>query len=433
MTFNNKLFKKDFLLVAAGQIISLFGNQILRYALPLYLLTKTGSSAMFGTIAACSFIPMLLLYPIGGILADRLNKRTIMVILDFGTALLSLLFVLLAQTMNIAALMAVTMMLLYGIQGAYQPAVKASIPILVDAQALVQANSVIDVISSLASMIGPVIGGILFSMFGLHPILLISILCFLLSAIMELFINIPYVKQQETEGIVKSGIRDLKESFSFMMKKQPVLWKMSLFYAGVNLLMTSLVMIAVPVIITQYMNFSANTANRLYGYAQGMIAAGSVLGGLFAGGFSRKIHISSIPVFIIAAALSLILAGVGVQLKQTAMLSYGLLVLGCAMMLVLVTVFTIQIMSFIQNITPCHMIGKVVSCVICICMCTNPIGQFVYGIIFERLHSFLYLPFYAAAGSMMCITLCCKSIFQKTLPEDRSKQGKLMAEGTWMK
>lgn len=433
MTFNNKLFKKDFLLVAAGQIISLFGNQILRYALPLYLLTKTGSSAMFGTIAACSFIPMLLLYPIGGILADRLNKRTIMVILDFGTALLSLLFVLLAQTMNIAALMAVTMMLLYGIQGAYQPAVKASIPVLVDAQALVQANSVIDVISSLASMIGPVIGGILFSMFGLHPILLVSILCFLLSAIMELFINIPYVKQQETEGIVKSGIRDLKESFSFMMKKQPVLWKMSLFYAGVNLLMTSLVMIAVPVIITQYMNFSANTANRLYGYAQGMIAAGSVLGGLFAGGFSRKIHISSIPVFIIAAALSLILAGVGVQLKQTAMLSYGLLVLGCAMMLVLVTVFTIQIMSFIQNITPCHMIGKVVSCVICICMCTNPIGQFVYGIIFERLHSFLYLPFYAAAGSMICITLCCKSIFQKTLPEDRSKQGKLMAEGTWMK
>lgn len=164
-----------------------------------------------------------------------------------------------------------------------------------------------------------------------------------------------------------------------------------------------------------------------------MIVAGSVLGGLFAGGFSRKIHISSIPVFIIAAALSLILAGVGVQLKQTAMLSYGLLVLGCAMMLVLVTVFTIQIMSFIQNITPCHMIGKVVSCVICICMCTNPIGQFVYGIIFERLHSFLYLPFYAAAGSMMCITLCCKSIFQETLPEDRSKQGKLMAEGTWMK
>lgn len=433
MTFNNKLFKKDFLLVAAGQIISLFGNQILRYALPLYLLTKTGSSAMFGTIAACSFIPMLLLYPIGGILADRLNKRTIMVILDFGTALLSLLFVLLAQTMNIAALMAVTMMLLYGIQGAYQPAVKASIPVLVDAQVLVQANSVIDVISSLASMIGPVIGGILFSMFGLHPILLVSILCFLLSAIMELFINIPYVKQQETEGIVKSGIRDLKESFSFMMKKQPVLWKMSLFYAGVNLLMTSLVMIAVPVIITQYMNFSANTANRLYGYAQGMIAAGSVLGGLFAGGFSRKIHISSIPVFIVAAALSLILAGVGVQLKQTAMLSYGLLVLGCAMMLVLVTVFTIQIMSFIQNITPCHMIGKVVSCVICICMCTNPIGQFVYGIIFERLHSFLYLPFYAAAGSMICITLCCKTIFQEALPEDRSKQGKLMAEGTWMK
>ncbi|MFV0241588.1 MAG: MFS transporter, partial [Lacrimispora sphenoides] len=87
-----EILSKDFILVAIGQVISLFGNQILRYALPLYLLNQTGSSVLFGTILACSFIPMLFLFPVGGIIADRVNKRNIMVILDFSTALLISLF-----------------------------------------------------------------------------------------------------------------------------------------------------------------------------------------------------------------------------------------------------------------------------------------------------------------------------------------------------
>lgn len=80
------LFGRDFVLVAVGQIVSLFGNAVLRFALPLYLLRKTGSPALFGTVTALSFIPMIPLSIIGGILADRVNKRNIMVILDLLTA-----------------------------------------------------------------------------------------------------------------------------------------------------------------------------------------------------------------------------------------------------------------------------------------------------------------------------------------------------------
>lgn len=82
------VFNRDFTLVVIGQIISLFGNAILRFALPLYLLRKTGSSTVFGIVTAVSFIPMVVLSIIGGILADRVNKRNIMVTLDFSTALL---------------------------------------------------------------------------------------------------------------------------------------------------------------------------------------------------------------------------------------------------------------------------------------------------------------------------------------------------------
>ena len=70
-----KLFSRDFTLVVIGQIISLFGNAILRFALPLYLLRETGSSTLFGVVTACSFAPMVILSMAGGVLADRVNKR----------------------------------------------------------------------------------------------------------------------------------------------------------------------------------------------------------------------------------------------------------------------------------------------------------------------------------------------------------------------
>ena len=143
-----KRFSKDFTLVILGQIISLFGNAAIRFALPLYLLNLTGSSALYGTVTACAFIPSILLSPIGGMVADRVNKRNIMVILDFFTAAVILAFTLLMQRGNLILLLTVTLMILFGIAGAYQPAVQASIPALVQQDQFMVANAVINTISS---------------------------------------------------------------------------------------------------------------------------------------------------------------------------------------------------------------------------------------------------------------------------------------------
>ena len=70
---SGKLFHKDFTLVVLGQIISLFGNAILRFALPLYILELSGSAALFGAVSAMSFLPMIIMSPIGGMIADRMN------------------------------------------------------------------------------------------------------------------------------------------------------------------------------------------------------------------------------------------------------------------------------------------------------------------------------------------------------------------------
>ena len=115
---NKKLFTRDFTLVVIGQIISLFGNATIRFALPLYLMNLTGSAALFGTVTACAFIPSVLVSPVGGIIADRINKRNIMVALDFFTAAVILLFSLLKNDTNVVVRLTVTLMLLYGIAGA---------------------------------------------------------------------------------------------------------------------------------------------------------------------------------------------------------------------------------------------------------------------------------------------------------------------------
>ena len=179
-----KLFSRDFTLVVIGQVISLFGNAAIRFALPLYLLNQTGSSALYGTVMACAFIPSVLLSPVGGMIADRVNKRNVMVVLDFFTAGVILVFSLLMDRTNIVLLITIVLMILYGIAGAYQPSVQASIPALVSQEHFMAANSVINMVSSFSSLTGPVLGGILYSAYGLEPILLVCMVCFVLSAVM---------------------------------------------------------------------------------------------------------------------------------------------------------------------------------------------------------------------------------------------------------
>lgn len=79
-----KGFSKDFYLVLIGQIISLFGNAVIRFALPLHLLSVTHSPSLLGNVSGFAFLPLAVMSPVGGLIADRVNKRNIMVVLDFS-------------------------------------------------------------------------------------------------------------------------------------------------------------------------------------------------------------------------------------------------------------------------------------------------------------------------------------------------------------
>ncbi len=407
------MLEKNFVLIIIGQIISLFGNAILRFALPLYLLSKTNSALLFGLVSACSFIPMILLFPIGGMIADRVNKRNIMVVLDFLTAGITFLFTMLLGKLDLTVLILAMLILLYGIQGAYQPAVQASVPLLMKNDDLIKGNAAINLVSSLSSLIGPVAGGAIYGFFGLYPIMYISILCFTFSAIMELFIKIPYEKRMHSGSIFKTVSLDLKESLKFIKNKRPVIWKLSLVIASVNLFFSSLITISLPVIITQMLGFSEKTGNQLYGYASGTLAAGSLLGGMLAGIFSKKqkayyqyllLIISSAALLPIAAVLFFTLSPITI---------YFIIIICCFVMVTISSLFSIQMLSYLQMLTPEHMLGKVISCAMCICMCAQPIGQAFYGALIENLKDSISLPFIAAFAITTIIALKSRKLFKE--------------------
>lgn len=407
------MWNRNFIMVVLGQIISLFGNAILRFALPLYLLNQTGSVALFGIVSACAFIPMIVLSPVGGIFADRVNKRNIMVVLDFTTALLVLAIILLLGKMNLVALLLCSLFILYGINGAYQPAVQASIPILLQSEHIMQGNAVINLVSSFASLIGPVVGGALFGFYGIMPILYVSAICFVLSAVMEIFIQIPYERKPAKGNIFAIGISDLKESFEYMHKDQPVIMQFSLAIAAINMILSALVIIGLPVIVTQMLGFNDEMANRLYGFAQGAMAMGSLCGGMGAGLFAKKLKTKNGYLLLLYDALTLVPFGIAIMFPFPAVLSYGIILVSCFAMMFLATLFSIQIMSCLQMMVPANLIGKVISCAMCIGMCASPIGQAIYGGLFEVLKENVFVLFYAAAVLTVILALAMKKAFRK--------------------
>ncbi len=409
---NEKLFSKDFTLVVIGQIISLFGNATIRFALPLYLLNLTGSSALYGTVTACAFIPAILLSPIGGIVADRVNKRNIMVILDFFTAAVILAFSLLMNEVNLILLLTVTLMLLYGIAGAYQPSVQASIPALTNQDNFMAANSIINTISSFASLTGPVVGGVLYSAYGLKPVLQVCMVCFLMSAIMEIFIQIPFQKQASEGGILKTARTDIAESILFIRKEKPVIGKAVLVICGINLFLSAMIIVALPYLVTEVLNLEASQANRLYGFAQGALAAGGLAGGIGAGIFANKLAIHKSGALLIVCAVCAFPIGISLIVFSSAMLKYAVITLCCFVIMVCSTLFGVQCMSFIQTETPPNLIGKVIAVILTVSMCAQPLGNALYGVLFEVCRGFEYAVVLFSGAASLMIAVHARKIFK---------------------
>jgi MFS family permease len=404
---------RDFLLVLIGQIISLFGNSVMRFALPLHLLNVTGSPALLGLVSGCAFLPIAVMSPVGGIIADRVNKRNVMVVLDFLTAGLVSGFVLLYGRMSLVTIILVMLFLLYGISGAYQPSVQSSIPLLVPENKVMKANAAINMVSSMSALMGPALGGIAYNIWGILPVLYTCIGCFLFSAIMEIFIHIPFERRKRSVSMLRETAADLKLSVRYIVREKKEIGKLTVCCAFVNLAMTALMIIGLPVIVMQTLEFPGGNASQMYGFLQAILAAGGLIGGLGAGLFSEKLKIRSNWKLLLACGILLIPMGVVLLLNSPAYIAYSVLAAAGMGIMALASIYTIQVMSYIQITVPRELVGKVIAWIIAISTCTQPIGQVIYGVLFEEMAGYLWLIFFAGALLSLCIVFYSRKISEQ--------------------
>jgi len=274
-------------------------------------------------------------------------------------------------------------MILYGIAGAYQPTVQASIPALVGKEYFMRADAVVNVIGSVAALFGPVLGGILYSACGLLPVLKVCIASFAMSAIMEIFIKIPHEKQGREGNILQVVRRDFSESLRFVCREKPVIGKGLLVVCGINLFLSSMITVGLPYLITEVLPFTAAQANRLYGYAEGILAAGGIVGGIGAGVLAGRLQLRKVGNQLMAGAVCVFPMGAALLWRGSAWGIYLVIAVCCFLIMAVATVFTVQMMSFVQTQTPQNLIGKVISVMMMVSMCAQPFGNAMYGFLFE--------------------------------------------------
>ena len=268
-----------FVQVVLGQIISLFGNAALRFVLPLILLRQTGSAAVYGAATALALLPALAGTLAGGVLADRCRKARLMVVLDLAAAGLALGAAASADDLPTVLWAPAALCALYALQGLYQPVVRASLPLLLAGDRLVQGNAVIQLVDTLDELLGPLLGSTLLGVMGLGPLLVLCGACFAASALLEWQIRIPGDRPQPRTQRKPDFAADLRESLTYLYHSRPELLRLAGIMALVNLVEIPAVVVGIPVVIVQYLGQS----DVVLGAVQAVLSVGGLAGGALAG------------------------------------------------------------------------------------------------------------------------------------------------------
>ncbi|PEN01914.1 MFS transporter [Bacillus wiedmannii] len=399
---------KDFHLMVSGQIITILGSTLLRFALSLYVLDITGRADIFAGLYAITSIPFLLA-PLGGAIADRFNRRNVMVILDFINAAIVLSFIVLLLTESVSILLIGTIMFLLAVVSAMNsPVVMASIPQLVPEKKLEQANGIINGVQALSNIVAPVLGGILYGIIGLKMLVITSCLAFFLSAILEMFITIPFIKRIQEGHIVPTIVNDMKEGFLYVLK-QPFILKAMLLAALLNLILTPLFVVGGPIILRVTMQSS----DTMYGIGMGLIDFATILGALSIGFFAKKLQMKTLYNWMLIIALLVIPVALSVTpyiLNLGYYPPFILFILSSLLIAMIMTIVSIYVITVVQKKTPNENLGKVMAFITAVSQCMAPIGQVVYGFMFEGFSTKIYLPIFSISFIMIIIAVVTKKI-----------------------
>ena len=405
-----KLFTRNFTLLILGQVSSLTGNYTLKFALSMYVLEQTGSASIFAGMLSAALLPTVLLSPFGGILADRANRKHIMVALDALSGLSVLAAGLLLPLGRELWVIGALLVLLSVLAAFESPTVQACVPQMVSPQNLVQGNAVVSQVSAVTSLVTPFLGSLFYTAFGIGPVFAAAVVCFWLTALLECMIHLEYQKPPRTAGIGAIVREDLAVSAHFLRREQPDILKLLLLAALAGMFVSGTAVVGFPYLVRTVLGLSAT----YYGAAESAMGAAAILGSLCAGLLGKKLRVRDMAAIFLSFGLSLFPIGFSFLLPVGRMARYGVLLFFFCVCQLGVCIFSTYAITLIQQRTPEQLMGKVMSCVFTLSMCAQPVGQLVYGALFDCFSDSVYWVL-IPTGMLICLIAVASRGFLKRM------------------
>jgi MFS transporter, DHA3 family, macrolide efflux protein len=295
---------KSFFLIWLGQTISIIGSGLTGFALGVWIFQQTGRATPFALTVLFGTLPRVLLAPLAGSLADRKNRRWLMILADTGAALITLAWVFLVAGGRLEIWHIYLGAFLSSTFGAFQePAYTASIAMLVPKKNLARANGMVQMSQAIEILAAPVLAGFLFVLIGLQGIFLLDFISFFFASGALFLVRIPQPQLDSDEAEAKPNVwKDAIFGWEYLRARPGLFWLL-IYFAGVNFLMNFAMVLSGPLVLS----FSSP---QMYGILQMVVGIGMLTGSLVIsawGGPQRRV--AGLFGFITLAGLGLGLAG----------------------------------------------------------------------------------------------------------------------------
>ncbi|MCB1162425.1 MFS transporter [bacterium] len=294
---------RTFVVIWAGQVLSLMGSGLSGFALGVWVFQRTGSATQFAMIALAATLPAVLASPLAGVMVDRWDRRRVMILSDsiaaLGTAALALLYwrgALELWHILVASALGATM-------GAFQgPAYQASVTLLVPKEQYGRASGMAQMGQALAGVLSPLLAGVLLVTIGVTGVLLIDLGSYFIALGTLLAVRIPSPVAERVSAAATSIWREAREGWRAIADRRG-LRDMLLLFALLNFLLGMVNALGAPLLLSFLDPAKLGGVLSLAGI--GMLA-GSLLMSLW-GGPRRKIH--GVLGFMVLTGLGVALVG----------------------------------------------------------------------------------------------------------------------------
>lgn len=371
-----------------GKLVSLFGTRIMNFAISLHVLKLTGSGMSFAITMIVSTLPAIVISPFAGVLADRVNRKLVVVLTDALSGLLLIGVYFLSLSMGLSLSLILVMVFLLSILNTFfNITMEAAIPNIVDQERLRMINSYSSSINSLASIVGPALGGFIYGLYNVESFLLIAGISFIISAISEVFINFNFNKLDEVEREKERIWREIKSALDYVKTKK-IIYSILTFAIFINFAFSSF-MVTLPHIINVQLGLTAEQ----YGLIQSAFAIASLIFSIIYSILPEGDNNYSFLIFsLMATSVLIILTGLPTLktfnfLSQKGLLIYFMIInflIGGALIFLNLPTFIL-----IQKETSDEYRGRVNGLLGTSSMSIQPLGMALGGFFIDHLSSFL--------------------------------------------